>query len=684
MCKFREFLLALAAVVPCTATVAVAQDVAGEWVMFRGGMERQGVQQPTASLAAFADPTKVQTLGVAWWFVGPAPFVASPVVYNGLVYIGDTSGEFWAIDSGAGTVKWKYPDPTTNPNDPTSLIGLCNPWGNVGIQASAVVTTVVNSEGAAEKAVVFGAEDPDSQTDYGNGSSRLWALDANTGALIWKSDVVAHVTGQNCNNPPPGGSFPPGALLTSQSGSSSPPNSNTPQYHEMIKWSSPLAVITNPSTPLQPDSGYIFVGISSAEDPLQLGGVRAVNLSGRIVQGAIPPPTTSGEWAVTYSELFPTRVIHSLPTPQMGGSVWNGPASDGSGVFFTTGNTRNWNSTVTPVSYNCYLNGVPVTVGGPGVVCYGPPVNYGLSAVRTDFSGNVQWFFQPLPLHLDNDPDWNAGATVMNTSCGELIASVMKDGWSYAIDANSGSCAWQFPDMKYTPPCTFSSTNTLYHGSEGFRTPGAAWGNYFIVATGGYALPTNSPTSQFTEGILHSLQVCQPGTDGNEPLVSWIYDFAANTPSAVCSNPSDCNTNPMNTPGEDAMGAPTVLGGLIYVPTNQGHVVVLADPTVVAPAGQTCNNTADADCSKAPDAPVPIPKTIVDLPLCIPSAGCDAAHFRKEVVLAESYAFGSLCVGSCDPTSTSWGLIYALTTGVSTKPKFPTPPIRTCRAPFCQ
>ena len=33
----------------------------------------------------------------------------------------------------------------------------------------------------------------------------------------------------------------------------------------------------------------------------------------------------------------------------------------------------------------------------------------------------------------------------MSTSCGELITSVQKDGWSYAVNASDGGMRWQFP-----------------------------------------------------------------------------------------------------------------------------------------------------------------------------------------------------------------------------------------------
>jgi hypothetical protein len=103
--------------------------------------------------------------------------------------------------------------------------------------------------------------------------------------------------------------------------------------------------------------------------------------------------------------------------------VWNALSTDGTGVYFTTGNTHFPWCNYPYVPPNC-----PVLTE--------PPNNNGLSMIRVDKdTGSIVWKYQPVPFGLDGDPDWAAGATVMSTSCGELIASVQKDGWSYAIDA---------------------------------------------------------------------------------------------------------------------------------------------------------------------------------------------------------------------------------------------------------
>src|SRR5437868_10573602 len=108
--------------------------------------------------------------------------------------------------------------------------------------------------------------------------------------------------------------------------------------------------------------------------------------------------------------------------------------------------------------------------------------------IRVDkASGSIIWKFQPVPFPLDDDPDWAAGATVMSTSCGELVASVQKDGWAYALNADASvsgapNVRWQFPPTGY--PFTGYT-----HASDDYKHPGAAWNDVFIAMTGGESLP---------------------------------------------------------------------------------------------------------------------------------------------------------------------------------------------------
>jgi len=606
MHKSRVIILALtAATTLLVSTWAGAQDVPGEWVTYRGGVKRTGNQVATPVNFNLANPNQARsTWQIAWTFPNQNPpvagsppvqdFIASPVVLNSVAYIGNTNGVFYAINMNDGSLRWLFPDPK-RPSDPQSpghgfaLLGSCDPWGDYGIQASAAITTV-----NGELAVIFGAPDPNPATDSGNGSARLWALDANDGHLIWSSDVVARVTG--CTTGP----FPPGAF----------PNVST-AYHETVKYSAPLV---NTSSPPPGHSGVVYVGIDSNEDPIQQGAVKYVDLS-------------SGKAASQY--------FKSEPNGQIGGDVWNAPASDGNAIYFTTGNEAQWDK-VSPSSQSQ------------------PNPHYGLSMVKTDPSGSLLWFFQPLPFNLDQDPDWNAGATVMDTSsCGSLIVSVMKDGWTYAVDPNSGSCVWQFPDTG-NPGCRFPPTNplNLYHGPNGFRVPGAAYNDLLVIATGGWALPMDHATNPKLWQMLHGLSVCSPSSETNTPpTVSWL---------------ADTQNTPYSSSGEDALGAPTIINGLVYVPTNSGYVLVFADPHVWPPAGHICDQVehkTQQDCTSAGYSWVPQPALLQHFQL--PDGG-NAARLRKEVVLAEGLALAATSA----PRNGTSGHVYAL----NVCPNCPLPP----------
>jgi outer membrane protein assembly factor BamB len=412
-----------------------------------------------------------------------------------------------------------------------------------------------------EEAVIFGAPDPAAET--GLGSARLFALNAKTGKQIWASDVVAHING--CT---------PGSLT---------------ELHERIAYSSPLV-----------HEGMVYIGVhDSGDDPIQNGKVMAVDLAtGKIVPG-----------------------FSYVSTSTRGGGVWNAPATDGKGVYFTTGNTRNWNGGSQPQ----------------------PALNNGLSLVRVNpATGAVAWKFQPVPFLLDFDPDWSAGAAVMNSSCGELVESVQKDGWTYAVDAVTGGCKWQYPPTN-EPACTFPipagcpPTCPMNHNDTDYKQPGAVWGDVLVIKGGGWGLilpyPAGVPAG-YTR--LHALNSC-----GSDPgRVRWIIDV------------------PHATPGDGySIGAPTVTGGIVYVPTDQGHVVAIADPAVRPPAGFQCTfefinpaNTGPtwaAVCLVMGFQLVPTPRVLADVAL---PDGANASGLRNEAALAN----GRLFVG------TSGGHVYAL------------------------
>ncbi len=280
--------------------------------------------------------------------------------------------------------------------------------------------------------------------------------------------------------------------------------------HEQIGYSSPLVF-----------NNRVYIGIADhCDSPIQRGKVVAVRLDSGAIEGAFSFVSTG---------------------PPRGGGVWSSVAGWIGGLYVTTGN---------------------VNVGG-----LEPVPNHGLSLLRLNpDTGSVIWKHQPVPYVLDGDPDWSAGATVMSASCGTLIASTMKDGWSYAVHAGDGipgppSVRWVFPAASIP----FTPGDGTTHGDSRYLRPGAAWGDVFITMTGGENLTTNI-TSGYRR--LHALNACASSAD----RIRWMIDV----PGASGATYS--------------LGPPTVSRGMVYIGTDSGRLVVIADPSIWPGAGWRCSN----------------------------------------------------------------------------------------------
>jgi catechol 2,3-dioxygenase-like lactoylglutathione lyase family enzyme len=114
-------------------------------------------------------------------------FKGSAIVVGGTVFIGNTNGYFYALDTTTGAQKWRYP-----PAGQSALLGGDKQW-RYGIQSSAAYW-----DRAPNGAVVFGAQDPSlgpNGPQGSFGSARLFVLDAKFGTPILKSDLVAEING---------------------------------------------------------------------------------------------------------------------------------------------------------------------------------------------------------------------------------------------------------------------------------------------------------------------------------------------------------------------------------------------------------------------------------------------------------------------------------------------------------
>jgi outer membrane protein assembly factor BamB len=528
MCRwaFRSFACA-ALLIACAG--AGRADEARDWPDYRHDSVRTGRQDHASKLS---DPVKVAGLAVRWQWPPTATgeggsFLASPIVIDGRVLIGSTSGRFYALDAATGALLWQFP-PTPQP----PLLGTCTAGGTF---QSFGAYGVMSSASGYGQLVIFGAPDPDPTVDAGRGSGRLFALEQASGTLKWKSDLLARVNG--CT---------PGATV---------------EQHERIGYSSPLV------------SGHrVFVGIHDAgDDPIQNGKLMAVDAD----DGHVRPD------------------FSFIATSDRGGGIWNAPGADGDDVLFTTGNTAD------------------------GTVSE-PIPNRGLSMLRIEGrSGAIHWQFQPVPYALDDDPDWSAGVTIMSTSCGRIAASVMKDGWAYAVNASDGDCRWQFPaTVPLAGHCRFPAGGAHVHGDTDYKRPGAAWDDVLAIVTGGEALVTSTGVAA-GYGRLHALNAC---ASSPAKRVRWISDV------------------PHSSGGGYSLGAPTVTRGIFFIGTDLGHVVALADPKVAPPLAARCSQVLVplASCTALGFSVVWAPAVLADVAL---GDGSSAAGLRSEPAIADGRLF---------------------------------------------
>ncbi len=165
----------IVAAVTSAFVVTVARSAAqtSDWSAYLREPQHSSYNQ----LATAITPANASALVQKWSFVDRPPtqtgqpgvgFNASPTVHDGVIYIGSNTGQFYALNESTGRVLWH------------SLLGYtkgnsCR-TGHLGVTSTAAVAT-----------------DPVSGvlTAYvGGGNGFLYALDASTGVVIWKSLVV--------------------------------------------------------------------------------------------------------------------------------------------------------------------------------------------------------------------------------------------------------------------------------------------------------------------------------------------------------------------------------------------------------------------------------------------------------------------------------------------------------------
>jgi polyvinyl alcohol dehydrogenase (cytochrome) len=172
--------LAVLAALVAPVPAASASSSFVNWPSYLDGLSHHSY----AAQAKAITPSNAASLVRAWHFMPGAPPVkslgyalnASPTVYDGVVYIGGNNGTFYAIDESTGAVLWKR------------LIGYVNPkQGSCGARGITSTATVASDPATGAPTVYVSS-----------GSGYLYAMNAATGAVTWKS-VIHLPVGQRAN-----------------------------------------------------------------------------------------------------------------------------------------------------------------------------------------------------------------------------------------------------------------------------------------------------------------------------------------------------------------------------------------------------------------------------------------------------------------------------------------------------
>ncbi len=145
---------------------AIAQSTVN-WSTYLNGIARQGFAAQESAINATTAPN----LTLTWSATSPGNLIFSqPIVDNGLVYWGSFDGYEHATTT-AGTPVWSQFIGTTTPG------GKCSPT-SAGVASSATVHPVTIGSSTS---VVY----------VGGGDAQLYALDAQTGAILWVTRLGA-------------------------------------------------------------------------------------------------------------------------------------------------------------------------------------------------------------------------------------------------------------------------------------------------------------------------------------------------------------------------------------------------------------------------------------------------------------------------------------------------------------
>lgn len=371
----------------------------GDWSTWQhdplGTRSNQAERQITASTAG--------SLTLKWAFAYPnVPYAtpgSQPAVVDGTVYVGAPDARFHALDARTGATRWSF--------DLTTVSGPVDDF---------------NQNPVRDGASVVG-----DRVIFGDTRGYLYALDRNTGALIWSTRLDTH----------------PATRITS----------------------SPLVF-----------QGRVYVGVSSIEtgngfatNPYYScctfrGSVVALDAAtGAVIWRyyTVPPAVPSGTW--------PSGVTRYAPS---GGAVWGSPVIDPTTGTVVVGTGQNYTGHAGDIDSVLALDAATGTVRWKyqatkedvyTAACYFPSM--------VDYcEGRVDG--------TDLDFDFGSSPNVFFSNGRSMIGIGQKSGIYFALDAATGAIVWMMPLSHVTS-----------NGADAGIQWGTSWDGRRIYAATWNALP---------------------------------------------------------------------------------------------------------------------------------------------------------------------------------------------------
>lgn len=157
-----------------------------DWLMFGGDSAHSG----------YVAQTLRPPLKQIWSTRTQGPVVASPVVADGLVYVGSRDNNFYALDSQRGTVRFTFP--TGNSIETGAVVvGNLVVFGSTDGNLYALDAASGRERWRRQLAgpIRSAANAVDNKILVGDGGGSLWAIDADRGQTIWQMSADDQILG---------------------------------------------------------------------------------------------------------------------------------------------------------------------------------------------------------------------------------------------------------------------------------------------------------------------------------------------------------------------------------------------------------------------------------------------------------------------------------------------------------